>query len=188
MLEGLKSLDQTLFLFLNGLHCQFLDSVMFWGTNTLAWTPMYILLIFLVIRKYRWKAIWVVVFAVLMITVSDQLAGVFKDLIARPRPTHEPGLEGVHTVNGYVGGQFGFYSSHGSNHLALAIYMIILLGIPFRYFAVAMLAWAFFMSYTRIYLGVHYPGDILASWIAGGLLGWGFGQLCGWVVHKPLRT
>ena len=187
MLEGLKSLDQTVFLFLNGLHCSFLDAVMFWGTSTLNWLPLYVLLLYLVIRRYRWQALWVMLFAALMILTSDQLSNIFKEWVCRLRPSHEPGLPDVHTVNGYLGGQLGFYSAHASTNLAIAVYMILLLGRPFRYFPFLMLIWAFFMSYTRIYLGVHYPGDILAGWIAGGLIGWGFGQLCAWFILKPLK-
>jgi undecaprenyl-diphosphatase len=182
----LKSLDQSIFIFLNGLHCPFLDPVMYWGTNTTTWMPLYLLLLYLTVKKYKWQTLWVFLFAVLMIITSDQLSNLFKEWVARPRPTHEPGLTGLHTVNGYSGGQFGFFSGHASNNLAVAVYVIILLGRPFAYFPMLMLLWAFFMAYTRIYLGVHYPGDILAGWLAGGLIGWGFGQLCGWFVRKPL--
>jgi len=184
MLQNLKSFDQTIFLFLNGLNSPFFDAVMFWGSNTLAWLPLYVLLLYLVIRKYKWQALWILLFATLMIIFSDQLSNIFKDLVARPRPTYEPGLTRIHTVNGYLGGQSGFYSAHASNNLAIAVFMIILLGRPFRYFSVLMLAWAFFMSYTRIYLGVHYPVDILAGWIAGGLIGWGFGSFCKWFISE----
>ena len=121
-----------------------------------------------------------------MIIFSDQLSNIFKEWIARPRPSHEPGLTGLHTVNGYLGGEFGFYSAHASTNLAIAVFMIIIVGSPFRYFPSLILVWAFFMAYTRIYLGVHYPGDILAGWLAGGLIGWGFGQLCGWVVREKI--
>ncbi|MCX6304796.1 MAG: phosphatase PAP2 family protein [Bacteroidetes bacterium] len=186
MLETLKSIDQGLFLFLNGLHTPFFDAIMFWGTNSLTWLPLYVLMLYLVIRRYKWQAIWIVLFAILMIIVSDQLSNFFKDFIERPRPTYEPGLKGVHTVNGYLGGQHGFYSAHASTNLAIAVYLIILLERPFRFFPMLMLIWAIFISYTRIYLGVHYPGDILAGWIAGGLIGWGFGQLCGWFIRKPV--
>jgi undecaprenyl-diphosphatase len=185
MLDSLKSFDQTIFLFLNGLDSPFFDPVMFWGTNTLTWLPLYILLLYLVSRRYKWQTLWIVFFAALMILVSDQLSNIIKEWVGRPRPTFEPGLTGIHTVNGYLGGQFGFYSAHASTNLAIAVLMIILLGRPFRYFPVLMLSWAFFMAYTRIYLGVHYPGDILGGWIAGGLLGWGFGLLCVWFVRKP---
>jgi undecaprenyl-diphosphatase len=186
MLESLKSIDQSLFLFLNGLHSPFFDVVFSYGTNSLTWLPLYLLLLYLIIRKYRWKACWVVLFAALMIVTSDQLSNVMKELVARPRPTHEPGISGIHTVNGYLGGQFGFYSAHASNNMAIAIYLLLILGRPFQYFPLLMLTWACFMAYTRIYLGVHYPADILAGWIAGGLIGWVFGQLCGLFLRKPV--
>ena len=159
---------------------------MYWGTNPLAWLPLYFLLLYLLVRRYKWRTLWILLFAALMIIVSDQLSNIFKDWVTRPRPTYEPGLTGIHTVNGYLGGKYGFYSAHASTNLAIAVFMIILLGRPFRYFSLLILSWAFFMAYTRIYLGVHYPGDILSAWIAGGLIGWGFGQLCGWFVQKPL--
>ena len=188
MLETIKSFDQDLLLFLNGLNCPVFDPIIFWGTNTVTWLPLYCLLLYLMIRKYRWKAVWVILFAMLMVLFSDQLSNVFKVWIARPRPTHEPGLTGLHTVNGYLGGQFGFYSAHASTNMAIAVFMIILLGRPFPYFPSLILSWAVFMAYTRIYLGVHYPGDILAGWVAGGLTGWGFGRLCCWFVRKPIIT
>jgi undecaprenyl-diphosphatase len=185
MIDTLKSIDQSLFLFLNGLHCDFLDPLFFYGTKTTTWIPLYLLLLFLVIRRYKWRALWVVLFAALMILFSDQISNVFKAWVARPRPTHEPGIDVLHTVNGYLGGKYGFYSAHASSNMAIAVFSIMLLGRPFRYFSLLMFGYAFFMSYTRIYLGVHYPGDIIAGWIAGGLIGWGFGQVAGWAARDP---
>ena len=180
MIETLKSVDQHLFLFLNGLHCPFFDVVMFYGTGTLIWLPLYLFLLYAVIRRYSWQAITVMLFAALMIMFSDQLSNVFKDWIMRPRPTHEPGFQGIHTVNGYTGGQYGFYSEHASTNLAIALFMIRILSNQYRYFTLLMLSWAFFRAYTRIYLGVHYPGDVLAGWLAGALIGWCFGMACSW--------
>lgn len=177
MFDWLIHLDQTIFLLLNGLHAGFLDPLFFWGTKTLVWTPLYIFLLYLVIRKFGWKTLWVLLVVALMITVSDQLSNLFKDWVSRPRPSHEPTLSGVHHVNGYKGGAFGFYSAHASSNMAIAIFMIVVLRRPFRYFSAMMLFYALFMSYTRIYLGVHYPGDILAGWIMGGTLGLIFGKL-----------
>ncbi|MCX6267725.1 MAG: phosphatase PAP2 family protein [Bacteroidetes bacterium] len=187
MLESLKSFDQTLFLFLNGHHSSFFDPIVYWGTNPVSWLPLYILLLYLLVRRYRWHTFWILLFAAIMILFSDQLANISKDMVVRPRPTYEPGLTGLHTVNGYFGGRFGFYSAHASTNLAIAVYMIILLGRPFPCFPLLMLVWALFMAYSRIYLGVHYPGDIIAGWIAGGLIGWCFGQLSGWFVRKPIN-
>jgi undecaprenyl-diphosphatase len=183
MLSHLQQLDQSIFLFLNGLHLTFLDPLFFYGTRSLIWLPLYLLLLWLVIRKYGWKTLWIMLAVFLMITISDQLSNLVKEWVARPRPTHSAGLSDVHTVNDYKGGTYGFYSAHASSNMAVAIFMIIMLGRPFRYFSLLMFSYAIFMSYTRIYLGVHYPGDILAGWLAGGTLGWGFGQVCGYFVQ-----
>lgn len=183
-MESLNSLDHQAFLFLNGLHCSWLDPVFFWGTKSVVWIPLYCLLTWLVVRQYKWNALWILFFAALMILFSDQIANFFKEWVARPRPGFEPGLQGIHHVNGYTGSGFGFYSAHASNNMALAIYVILLVNKPFRYFSALMVCYALFMAYTRIYLGVHYPGDLLAGFFAGGLLGWVFGQIAGWVVRE----
>jgi len=108
-----------------------------------------------------------------MILVSDQFSNLFKEWIARPRPTHEPGLSGVHTVYGYTGGMNGFYSAHASNTMAIAIFLIFLMKNKYKTLTIVLFLWALFMGYTRIYLGVHYPGDIMAGFIMGGLIGYG---------------
>ena len=186
MLETLLTFDQTVFLFLNGFHNPFFDGIMWWGTRTLTWLPLYLVLLWLVIRHYRWQTVWILMFVILMILVSDQLSDIFKAWIARPRPSQEPGLAGIHIVNGYKGGMYGFYSAHASNNLALAIFIILILREYYRYIPVAMICYALFLSYTRIYLGVHYPGDILAGWLAGGLIGWAAGSSClRFLHHNP---
>ncbi len=178
------SVDRSLFLFLNGLHCSFLDPVMYYGTRTVLWLPLYILFLYAVIRRHRWQAIRILICAMVMIIASDQLSNIFKDFVARPRPSHEPGLTGIHLVRGYTGGQFGFYSAHASTTLAIAIFLISLLGKRCRFFTPSILFWAFFMSFTRIYLGVHYPSDILAGWLAGGLIGWGASRACRMLIDE----
>jgi len=184
MLEFLKNIDLALFFVLNNLHTAFFDNVIYWGTQSLVWLPLYLFLLILVIRRFRWNTLWILLFIAVMILVSDQLANFAKDLFARPRPTHEPGLTGIHTVYGYTGGQFGFYSSHASNTMAIAVFLIILLRGMNRYLSWLILLWAFFMSYTRIYLGVHYPGDILIGMVAGGVIGWIAVTGCEWVIKR----
>ncbi|MCK9203983.1 MAG: phosphatase PAP2 family protein [Bacteroidales bacterium] len=178
MINWLIHIDQQAFLFLNGLHCPFLDTVMFWGTKSLIWLPLFLFLLYLTIRKYRWQTLWILLFTALMVTFSDQLANVFKEWIARPRPSHEPGLTGVNTVNGYSGGMFGFYSGHASTTMAIAVFMIVLLQDRYRFLLPLLLLWAVFMSYTRIYLGVHYPLDILTGMALGAMIGYGTAFLC----------
>ena len=184
MIEILKSTDQSFFLFLNGLHCSFLDPVMYYGTRSIMWLPLYLFILYMVTHRYKWQAIWVVAIAALMIIVSDQLSNFVKEWVARPRPTHEPGLTGIHILHGYTGGQYGFYSAHASTNLAIALFLVRMLKNQYRYFAFLIICWALFMAYTRVYLGVHYPGDIVAGWLAGGVIGWSFGLFCKWIVAQ----
>jgi len=173
IVESLNQIDHSMFFFLNGLHCSFLDPLIYWGTQSLVWIPLYLLLLFIVIRNFKWRTLWILLFAALMILVSDQLSNLFKEWISRPRPTHEPGLPGIHTVHGYTGGEHGFYSAHASNTMALAIFLIFLLKDRYKILTLLLFLWALFMGYTRIYLGVHFPGDIVAGFIIGGLIGYG---------------
>jgi undecaprenyl-diphosphatase len=176
MLEYLNHIDRSLFLFLNGLHTPWLDPVMFWISNALIWIPFFLLLLWMVVRKYGRNTLWILLFVALMIAAGDQLANLFKDGVHRLRPSQDATLCCVHIVNGYTGGTFGFYSAHASNTFSLAVFLTIILRSHYRWIAVVVLPWAFVMSYTRIYLGVHYPGDMLAGMITGILLGLIFGK------------
>jgi undecaprenyl-diphosphatase len=176
----LNDIDHKLFLFLNGIHFHFLDPVMYYSSKGVLWVPLYLVFLFFVIRRLRWQALLVILFAALMITVSDQLCNLSKDYFHRLRPSYEPGLT-VHLVNAYKGGLYGFYSAHASNTFAIAVFLSVLTAGYFRFFWILPFLWALFMSYTRIYLGVHYPGDILTGMIVGSLLGFVSGKLCLWI-------
>jgi len=174
----LEQIDHAIFLFLNGLHSPILDPVFFWGTRSVIWLPLYLFVLYLVILRYKWQTLWIVLFAALMILVSDQMSNLFKDGFERLRPSHDQRLTGIHIVRDYRGGQFGFYSAHASTTMAIAVYLIILLRHRFRYIPFVLIPWTLFMSYSRIYLGVHFPGDILAGMVAGLMMGAGFGSIC----------
>ena len=139
------------------------------------WIPLYLVFLFLVIRQYKWKTFLVIFLAALMILVSDQVANLAKVTFERLRPSNEPGLP-VHIVNAYKGGLYGFYSSHASNTFAIAVFLIVLLVKRFKWIWWITLPWALLMSYTRIYLGVHFPGDILMGIVMGCLIGYFFGR------------
>jgi len=180
--------DQSLFLSLNSLHCPFLDPVMYWGTKTIVWLPLFLLLLYFTIRTYKWKTVTVILTLTLTLLLSDQFANLAKSSVKRLRPSHEASLvQVIHTVNDYTGGQYGFYSSHASNTMAIAVFLILLLRTRYRRIAMLILPWTLFMSYTRIYLGVHYPGDILAGMLVGGVLGWIGAQGCGYLFSSVYK-
>jgi len=192
MVDLLEKIDRVVFLFLNSFHNAFFDPVFFWGTKPLVWLPLFFFLLYVTIRSYRWQFLWVLLFTVILIALSDQLSNFTKEWIARPRPTHEPGLKGIHTVYGYTGGLYGFYSGHASTTMAIAVFLILLLKDRSQYIAFILFPWAVFMSYTRIYLGVHYPGDILCGMIIGAGLGcamaWAGRSFFTWLEKKRGRS
>jgi undecaprenyl-diphosphatase len=176
MIDILKTIDLNIFLFLNGIHTPFLDWAMVWATNVMIWIPLFVLLLYLVIRTYKWKTIMIVFSVALMITASDQLANLSKHSTQRLRPSQDPALEHVvHIVNNIKGGMYGFYSAHASTTFAVAIFLIILLRRKYRWISPVLITWALIMSYTRIYMGLHYPGDTLVGMVMGSSLGLLFG-------------
>lgn len=173
LVQILNQWDTDLFLIVNGAYSDFWDFIMWWASDKYIWIPLYALFLYILWRQYK-KNIWVVmVFAALLIFLSDQISvHFFKDVFQRLRPCHEPGLEGlVHIVNNKCGGEYGFYSSHASNIFALAVFVISLMKNRNGYIVLTVLLWAALIAYSRVYLGVHYPGDVLAGGIAGSILG-----------------
>ncbi len=190
MIEQLIRWDKELFQFLNGLHGLFWDTVMWHVSDKEFWYPFYLLLILYMIWKFRWKTTVLLVTIALLITLGDQISvHLFKEVFQRLRPCHEPGLQGlVHTVHGRCGGQYGFISSHASNTFALAMFLHGLF--RNRFFSWFIFVWASVVSYSRIYLGVHYPGDVLGGALLGMLLGYlvyfGYNKFTGLPWYKRL--
>ena len=174
MMEKLLQLDTELFLFFNGLHAPWADRAVYLISKGWFWVPLFLFIIYLIFRVYR-KRGWIVlaVFA-LTITLSDQTCNLVKNMVCRYRPSHTEALSAqIHLVqqpdgNRYFGGKYGFPSAHASNTMALAFLVIFFLSKGEKWVMALAVAWSLMMAYTRLYLGVHFPVDILCGFILGG--------------------
>ena len=156
---------------MNGLHDAFQD-VMWWMVSA-KWSSLLLVLalIWVLLHQNRRHAVLVLIMLVLAVTLADLLSsGLIKHLVERLRPTHDPSLgNAVHVVNGYRGGMYGFVSSHAANFFAVATFLSLL--VRHRLVTCSLFAWAVLQCYSRVYLGVHYPGDILGGIVVGVLVG-----------------
>ena len=173
----IERLDQQLLLFLNSVNSPFWDQVMYAISGRLIWAPLYLAIIVYLGLKFKRKFLVILLFIIIGITLADQISvHLFKNLFQRLRPCHEPALEGlVHLVKGECGGMFGFVSSHATNSFYVAL--LSLLFIRKRWFTILLVLWASVVGYSRIYLGVHYPGDVICGSMLGALIGWGIYEL-----------
>ncbi|MCK4853096.1 MAG: phosphatase PAP2 family protein [Bacteroidales bacterium] len=173
MLEILNQWDTQLFLFLNGLHSPFLDKVMWFVSGKIQWLPLYLFILVMLINRFRWRTGWILLVVTILITMSDQASvHLFKNVFERLRPCHQSDIAGlIHLVNDYCGGMYGFVSSHASNSFGIAVFTGLL--IRNRYYWTGLLIWASLVGYSRIYLGVHFPGDIIGGGLLGSLLAYG---------------
>jgi undecaprenyl-diphosphatase len=179
MIEWLESLDQALFLKLNGLHHPWLDQLMYYMSEELFWVPVYLLFLWLIAKTYNWKImLWSLLGVAVVVTLGDRISvELFKNVFERYRPSRNLEIGPMaHIVNDYRGGLYGFVSSHATNYFGIATFVALLLMQKYGWQTMWILLWAGLIAYTRIYLGVHYPADIAV----GGLLGVGIG----FVVYK----
>lgn len=170
-LDKLIHLDQQVTLSINGSESLFWDNVMYTVTNTFSWTLVIIALFWVIFKNNKLKeALLVVLFMALLITVADRIcSGWVKPTVARWRPTQDPQLMYmVDVVRGYRGGRFGFFSGHACNTMCMAVFLSCL----FRYWqlTLTLIFWSLSTTFTRIYLGVHYVGDVLVGWSVGIVL------------------
>ena len=187
MLQYLDTLDQQLFLQLNGLHVGYFDMFMFSVSSRLSWL-LILVAVLLTLRNKGWKQAVVTLLAVaLTVLIADQVAsGLIKHAVERLRPSHNPALSSVIHVVGNGGGLYGFVSSHAANSFGVAL--VVGLMMRSRQALLALMAWAVLQCYSRIYIGVHYPGDILGGTIVGLLAAWLVYAVWSMVQRRYLHT
>ena len=171
MLETLIHIDQQCLLWMNGHHSLFFDRLMFAVSGRFEWIPLYFGILACIIWKFRWKSVWIILAIVIMITLTDQISNLLKSGVRRLRPCKDPDIGYlVHLVHHYCSGSFGFISAHAANSFGLATFISMLA--RKKWISTGMFCWATLVSYSRIYLGVHYPGDVLGGAVIGTMLAW----------------
>lgn len=166
--------DQQLTLAINGSHSLFLDGVMQTLSATWTWLPVAAILLFVIFKSGTWREVFLVILALaLTIFLSDHISSaICKPLFHRFRPAQDPLLMyQVDVVDGYRGGLYGFISSHAANVFGVFVFTALLL--RSRVYTINMAVWALLVSYSRIYLGVHYIGDIFFGAVWGSAMGTG---------------
>ncbi len=184
-MDEVIELDKQLLLTLNGSDSLFWDSIWWDVSQTSTWTLMFVCLFWLVLRRDDWRfTVGFLLGFALCILFADQLSsGLIKPLVHRFRPTHDPEIGTmIDTVRGYRGGRYGFVSSHAANTFSVVTFLCLV--VRRRLLWLTAFSWAALVCYSRIYLGVHYPGDILCGALLGVMVGWGVNWLYRYFLKK----
>lgn len=186
MWEEIVKLDKEVFLFLNGLGNHNWDAFWMFITNKWSAIPLYLVLLVLSLKFLGWKNTGIlIVFVALLITTTDQLANFFKYGIGRLRPCHDSQIfDHMRLVKGSCGGRFGYFSAHAASSMALASFFAVTFYQKLKWLAPLLLVWALLVGYSRIYIGVHFPGDVLTGIFIGLLFGWVYAKLYIFAHHK----
>lgn len=197
MLEFLNNLDTQLFYLINGHHCTVMDWVMWFFSSRWSWliaivaaylaavTRTFHLSPFTFHLEKRW---WLVLAAIgLCFLLADQgSVQLFKNTVCRLRPCHA--LPNVHMFREGCGGQYGFISSHAANAFAIALFFVLRYWKRGKVLPICILLWALMTSYSRAYLGKHYPGDLICGALFGALMGWIVYEVVRWIDKKFIKT
>jgi len=180
MLDQLIQFDTDLFLYLNNLGTETWDGFWMFYTTKFNWIPFYAILAYLMYKRLNTKTFIVTLLVIaLMITFTDQITNVFKKvLVMRLRPCHNEDIDGMfRLVKAYCGGRYGYFSGHASNSMSVAVFISLMLRSKYKFLPYIMIIWAMAMGYSRIYIGVHYPLDVLSGMLFGALSGFLFYKL-----------
>lgn len=170
MLEKLKTLDTDLFIYLNSLGSEPYDAFWLFITKQTNWTPLFLLFLYLIYKKLGTKqTLYLLLFVAVLVTFTDQTTNFVKNTFQRLRPCNNSEINAVIRVV-QVRNSFSFFSGHAANTMAVAMFLYLILKRKFNYFWLLFL-WPLLFAYSRIYLGLHYPIDILCGYLCGMTLG-----------------
>lgn len=173
MLEKILEIDTRLLVYLNNLGSTTWDGFWMFMTTSITSLPIYLIAAYFVYKYYGIKKmLFSLLFLAILITISDQLANVFKYGLGRLRPCHNLDVQDlIRLVKPNCGGKYSFYSAHASTSMAIVVYFSLLLRLHIKKFALSLIVWALFVGYSRIYIGVHFPFDVLVGFTIGALIG-----------------
>lgn len=189
MLDKLITYDTSLFVFLNGLGSTSWDGFWLIITNKLTFIPLYALLLYLLYRAYGWKALLIMVVTIaLMITFTDQFTNFIKRTVQRPRPCGNPDIIDQMRFIAVRCGKYGYFSGHSSNSMAVAVFTGLMLRKYYKNLIFFLLFWSAVVGYSRIYVGVHYPLDVLSGFTFGAFSGYMFYRLTLYLIRRFTQT
>lgn len=175
-MQQLIHLDKELFKLINGQWTNsFFDWIMLWLRNSTLWVPLYFFLFLFLAINYKKQGLWIIIFAIITVAITDSVSSkIIKPYFGRLRPCNDPDMMGmVRFLLHYRPGNGSFTSSHAANHFGMAMFLYTALKKYFGKWMLLFFVWAFFISYAQIYVGVHYPLDILGGAVFGCLVGYG---------------
>lgn len=186
MMQELLNLDTQVLIFLNQLGSEKWDALWLYLTHMKSWLPLYSFLVFFLFFRFHWKNVLLIIgLTVLGIVLADQTSNLLKDNVARLRPCNTPDLLPlIRLVKEGCGGKYGFSSAHAANHMFLAIFLGSIIKSKYNWFFISLIIWALSIGYSRIYIGVHYPLDVLTGFFLGGFIGLSLLKLHGKLIQR----
>lgn len=170
MLDEILSLDEHLFVFLNGLGSEKYDGLWLILTKQTSWIPFFLLLLYFIFNKLGTKqTLYLLIFVTILIVLTDQTANIFKNGFQRLRPCNNPEINSfIRIVQSRT--SYSFFSGHAANSMGVVTFLYLIFNKEYNYFWLLFL-WPLIFAYSRIYLGLHYPLDIISGYLCGAIFG-----------------